>query len=199
MGGGADSRIPSILKECVSYPIEIWTYDFDPEVAALQIASWVEEVKPSLIIAESLGSLHALRFDGVPIIFVSPALNAPYYFRFLSWTTFIPGMTAFLDKIYMPRHGDRQKLHFTFGVLRKYRKHRIEAMKIIRNTSYENQVFAFFGTDDHYRKTGIVSVTTWKKHFGDTFTIYNGTHFMEEEYVRTILADKVHEILNHNK
>lgn len=199
MGGGADSRIPSILQECISDPIIVRTYDFDPEIAAVQISSWMEEINPALIIAESLGSLHALRFDGIPIIFVSPALNASYYFRFLSWTTFIPGMTTLLDRIYKPRHGNRQTLHFTFGVLRKYRRHRIEAMKTVRNTSNKNQVFAFFGTDDHYRRTGVVSVNTWKKHFGDTYSIYNGTHFMEEEHVRSILADKVSEMLNTNK
>ena len=199
MGGGADSRIPSILQECISNPVVVRTYDFDPEIAAVQIASWVNEVRPALIIAESLGSLHALRLEGLPIIFVSPALNAPYYFRFLSWTTFLPVMTPLLDRIYKPRSGDRQQLHFTFRVLRKYRRHRIEAMKTVRNTSYENQVFAFFGTDDHYRKQGVVSIKTWKKHFGDTFSVYKGTHFMEEEYVRSILVDKVLEVLDNNK
>lgn len=199
MGGGSDSRIPSILQECLQKThadIVVRTYDFDPEIASGQIASWIEEVRPELIIAESLGSLHALRISGLPIIFVSPALNTSYYFRILSWLSLIPGVTQLLDHIYKPRPGDRQVLHFTFRVLRKYRRHRIEAMKIERNTSYENQVFAFFGTDDHYRKSGIVSIKTWKKHFGETFCIYKGTHFMEEEYVRSILVDKVLEVLN---
>ena len=202
MGGGSDSRIPSILHECLQNShadIIVRTYDFDPEIASGQIASWVEEVRPVLIIAESLGSLHALRIPGIPIIFVSPALNTPYYFRFLSWLSLIPGVTSWLDHIYKPRPGDRQALHFTFPILRKYRRHRIEAMKLERNTSYENQVFAFFGTDDHYRKSGIVSIRTWKKYFGETFFIYEGTHFMEEEHVRSILVDKVLEVLNTSK
>ena len=55
---------------------------------------------------------------------------------------------------------------------------------------------AFIGTRDHYRKSGIVSVRTWKRHFGETYTIYDGTHFMEEEFVRTLLIDKVLDILN---
>ena len=52
-------------------------------------------------------------------------------------------------------------------------------------------VFAFFGDRDHYRKSGIVSVRSWTKHFGSCFSIYEGTHFMEEEHVRSLLADKI--------
>ena len=210
MGGGSDSRIPSILNECfadmrsdkdfdICFNVIVRTYDFDPEIAAGQIATWIDEVRPELIIAESLGSLHALRISGIPIIFVSPALNTSYYFRFLSWMSLIPGVTWLLDRIYRPRPGDRQELHFTFRVLRKYRRHRIEAMKLERNTSYDNLVYAFFGTDDHYRKSGIVSIKTWKKHFGESYCIYEGTHFMEEQYVRSILIDKVIELLSINE
>ena len=62
MGGGGDSRIPSILNDALaSVRVVVRTYDFDPEVAAEQIASWVEELKPDLIIGESLGSLQAIR------------------------------------------------------------------------------------------------------------------------------------------
>ena len=128
MGGGADSRIPSILQECLSYPVIVRTYDFDPEVAAEQIASWVEEISPDLIIGESLGALHALRTRDIPLIFVSPALNASYYFEALAWLALIPGVTRVFDKIYKPRNGDRQKLHFTHRVLRKYRSHRKRAL-----------------------------------------------------------------------
>ena len=60
----------------------------------------------------------------------------------------------------------------------------------------ESPVYAFFGTHDHYRKSGIVSVRTWKKRFGDTFSMYEGTHFMEEEHVRAMLVDKILEVLN---
>ena len=63
MGGGADSRIPSILSEELrrySIDVVVRTYDFDPEVGARQISDWVQELKPSLIIGESLGSLQAL-------------------------------------------------------------------------------------------------------------------------------------------
>lgn len=193
MGGGADSRIPSILsEELVSFGVNVVvrTYDFDPEVARVQISSWVKELQPKLVVGESLGSLHALRIKGVPLLFVSPALNAPLYFRLQAWLTLIPGVTAIYQRIYKPREGDRQQMKFVFSVLRKYKDHRRQAMLC------ESPVHAFFGTHDHYRKSGIVSVRTWKKRFGDTFSMYEGTHFMEEEHVRTMLVKKILEVLN---
>lgn len=193
MGGGADSRIPSILsEELVSFGVNVVvrTYDFDPEIALVQISSWVKELHPELVVGESLGSLHALRIKGVPLLFVSPALNAPLYFRLQAWMTLIPGVTAIYQRIYKPREGDRQQMKFVFSVLRKYKDHRRQAMLC------ESPVHAFFGTHDHYRKSGIVSVRTWKKRFGDTFSMYEGTHFMEEEHVRTMLVEKILEVLN---
>ncbi|MBO6045845.1 MAG: hypothetical protein J6P69_08380, partial [Bacteroidales bacterium] len=53
-------------------------------------------------------------------------------------------------------------------------------------------VFAFFGTRDHYRRSGIVSLRKWRKLFGEgTYALYDGSHFMEETYVRTLLADRL--------
>ena len=196
MGGGADSRIPSILQECMKDRIIVRTYDFDPEIAAVQIASWVDELNPVLVIGESLGALQALRIKDVPLVFVSPALNSPYYFEVLAWLCLIPGVSWIFDHIYKPRPGDRQPLHFTFKVLRKYRAHRKVAME---SAGENRQLWAFFGTDDHYRKSGIVSIRTWKKYFGNTFSIYSGTHFMEEEFVRTVLVEKLENLLNTNK
>ena len=193
MGGGADSRIPSILsEELVSFGVNVVvrTYDFDPEIALVQISSWVKELHPELVVGESLGSLHALRIKGVPLLVVSPALKAPLYFRLPAWLTLIPGVTAIYQRIYKPREGDRQQMKFVFSVLRKYKDHRRQAMLC------ESPVHAFFGTHDHYRKSGIVSVRTWKKRFGDTFSMYEGTHFMEEEHVRTMLVEKILEVLN---
>lgn len=194
MGGGSDSRIPSIIGPTLSdhgITVHVRTYDFDPETACAQIGAWVDELRPSLVIGESLGSLHALRIKGMPHLFVSPALNASIYFELMAWLTLIPGMTRVFDRIYKPREGDRQKLHFTFRTLRKYRAHRKLALKIASES--EDLYLAFIGTDDHYRKTGVVSLRTWKKHFGNAFKIYEGTHFMEDEYVYSML---VPEILN---
>ena len=175
------------------------TYDFDPENAAGQISFWIEELKPVLIIGESLGSLHAIRVRDIPHLFVSPTLNTSFYFELLAWLTLIPGITWIFDRIYKPREGDRQPLHFTFRTLRKYMKHRREALKNSSSSGSPDNFFAFFGRHDHYRRSGIVSIRTWKKYFGSTYQVYDGTHFMEDEYVRTLLFDKVVELLQVNE
>ena len=198
MGGGSDSRIPSILQdELNEYGIEVVvrTYDFDPEIAAVQVEQWVGELKPSLVIGESLGSLHAMRLKGVPHVFVSPALNAPLYFELLAWFTLIPGVTWIFDRIYRPREGDRQPLHFTFRTLRKYRRHRREALSFSTSKGGTDMFLAFFGAHDHYRKSGVVSLRTWKKYFGNTFIMYEGTHFMEEEFIYSILVPEILKVL----
>ena len=199
MGGGSDSRIPSILGEALAdrgVSVHVRTYDFDPEVAHAQISGWVDEIGPDLVIGESLGSLHAMRIPGVPHLFVSPALNAPFYFEFMAWLTLIPGMTPLFDRIYRPREGDRQKLHFTFPVLRKYMAHRREAFASVAGAGRDDLYFAFIGRADHYRRSGVVSLRTWKKHFHDAFKLYDGTHFMEEEYIYSILIPAICKVLD---
>lgn len=198
MGGGSDSRIPSILRDALSSEgIEVVarTYDFDPEIASVQIASWVTELAPSLIIGESLGSLHAIRIKGIPHLFVSPSLNAPLYFAPLAWLTLIPGVTWIFDRIYRPREGDRQPLHFIFPTLRKYAFHRRAALSNSVLSGSKDSFHAFFGTRDHYRKSGIVSIRTWEKYFGKTYELYDGTHFMEEEFVFSLLVPSVRNML----
>ena len=204
MGGGGDSRIPSILSDIfkeTSSEIRVVarTYDFDPEIAAEQISSWVKELKPDLIVGESLGSVQAIRVSGIPHLFVSPSLNAPLYFGRLAFLALIPGVTWILDRIYRPKEGDRQKLHFTFKVLRKYRKHRKIALRNSTKSGSPDLFYAFFGHNDHYRKSGIVSVKTWEKYFGKTYSMYDGTHFMEEEFVRSMLVPMICKVLENNK
>ena len=119
MGGGGDSRIPRLLRErfegtdirCI-----VRTYDFDPETGHAQIASWVEELQPDLIIGESLGSIQALRVRGIPHLFVSPSLGAPDILVRLAWITRIPGGKALLHHIWPVKEGDRQPLRFEYPV-----------------------------------------------------------------------------------
>ena len=189
MGGGADSRIPSILSECLpsSLRVVVRTYDFDPEVASGQISSWIEELRPAVLAGESLGSVHAMEMRsryGLPTVLVSPALNAPVVFRLWAPLTMVPGVGALLGVIYKPRPGDRQKLEFRFRTLRKWSP--------VRYCLSDACLFAFFGTHDHYRRSGVVSLRAWRKRFGEgTYAIYDGSHFMEEQYVRTLLADRL--------
>ncbi len=195
MGGGGDSRIPSILKEHIG-GVTVRTYSFDPDIASGQIAGWVKELRPDLIIGESLGSLHAIGIEGIPHILVSPSLNAPLYFGYLAFLALIPGVTALMDRIYKPREGDRQALHFTYSVMRKYLPLRRKALGNSPLCGGRDSFFAFFGTRDHYRRSGIVSVRTWKKYFGSAYATYSGTHFMEEEYVLSMLLPKIKEVLD---
>lgn len=197
MGGGGDSRIPAILKSSLTEAeVVVRTYDFDPEKAADQIGEWVEELKPSLIVGESLGAIQAIRIKGLPHILVSPSLNAPLYLGNLSFLALIPVVTWLFDRIYKPKEGDRQKLHFTYDVLKKYRQHRKAALANSSRSGSKDYFYAFFGTKDHYRRTGVVSIRTWKRYFGDHFEIYEGTHFMEEEHVLTRLVPKILNVLN---
>ena len=200
MGGGGDSRIPAILKSSLTeVDVVVRTYDFDPEKAARQIREWVEELKPSLIVGESLGAIQAIRVKGLPHLLVSPSLNAPLYLGYLSFLALIPGVTRMFDRIYKPKDGDRQRLHFTYDILKKYRQHRREAMANSVISGSTDYFYAFFGTKDHYRRTGVVSIRTWRRYFGDDYEIYDGTHFMEEEHVLTRLVPKILNVLSNNK
>lgn len=196
MGGGGDSRIPSILRDAFAdenLDIIVRTYDFDPELAQAQIESWLEEIRPSLIIGESLGTIHAIKIAGIPHLLISPSLNAPLYLGYWSWLALVPGVTWLLDRIYKPKDGDRQKLHFKFLTLKKYLRHRREALANSIAAGSEDYFHAFIGTRDHYRKSGIVSISTWKKYFGETYTLYEGTHFTEEEFIWSLVVPKIRE------
>ena len=200
MGGGGDSRIPSILSDYfrenrLPINVVVRTYDFDPEIAARQIAEWTAALRPVLVIGESLGSIHAIRVRDIPHILISPSLNAPLYLGHLAWLALIPGVSCLFGRIYKPREGDRQKLHFRFGLLRKYIPHRQMALENSTLHGSCDRFHAFIGTRDHYRRSGIVSLKTWKKYFGETYTIYDGTHFTEEEYIYELIVPKIIEFV----
>jgi hypothetical protein len=101
-----------------------------------------------------------------------------------------------LDRIYRPKEGDRQRLHFRYSTLRKYRLHRRLALANSPRQGGTDSFFAFFGSRDHYRRSGVVSIRTWRKYFGDTYRIYDGTHFMEEEFVLGMLIPAIFDTLN---
>src|SRR5574344_50327 len=197
MGGGVDSRIPSILNDHTDNQVRIVvrTYDFNPDIASSQIEAWVNELSPSLIIGESLGSIHAIAIKGYPHLLVSPSLNAPEYLSRLGFLSKIPGVTSLLDLIYKPKPGERQTLHFSYGNVSRWLIFREKALDNSPLRGSNDQFFAFFGTKDHYRRSGIVRVRTYRKYFGRTYQIYDGTHFMEEEYVISMLIPKMYEML----
>ena len=195
MGGGADSRIPALLGEILApegVRVVVRTYDFDPPVGRAQIAAWVEELHPVLVIGESLGAIQALRIQGIPHLFVSPSLGAPeIMYKAAPLALFALGRW-YLHRRYPVREGDRQALKFRYGVLRRYRAHGEAAMQAIDPKGY---YFAFFGTQDHYMRSGVVRIELWRKYFGENYALYEGTHFMEEEYIHSLLVPKIREVL----
>ena len=200
MGGGTNSRIPCLLNTLLAsrdIRVVVRTYDFDPELGRQQIASWVEELQPELVIGESLGAVQALRIQGRPHLFVSPSLGAPAVMRRMSWLTlFALGRWA-LHRHFPVKEGDRQPLKFRWPVMRKYKAHEAAAISAIEPDGY---YYAFFGKYDHYKRSGVVREDLWIRHFGpDSFTEYEGTHFMEEEYVESLLVPKILEVMGLEK
>jgi hypothetical protein len=91
------------------------------------------------------------------------------------------------------KEGDRQPLKFTYPVLSRYKDHWEAALASI---GPDESYYAFFGTQDHFMRSGIVQVGLWEKYFGtDTYTMYPGTHFMEEEFIDSLLVPKILETL----
>ena len=196
MGGGKDSRIPNYLMTVLDpkeFRVIIRTYDFDPPVGRAQIEGWVKEEKPDLIIGESLGSIQALRIQGIPHIFVSPSLGAPRKLVQVAPLALFALGRWYLHHIYPVKEGERQPLKFTYPVLRRYKEHWEAALAAI---GPKESYYAFFGEHDHFMRSGIVRVELWRQLFGDdTYTMYPGTHFMEEEYVDALLVPKIRETL----
>ena len=165
MGGGGDSRIPRLLRErfagtdlrCI-----VRTYDFDPEIGHAQIASWVEELHPDLVIGESLGAIQALRVRGVPHLFVSPSLGAPDILVRLAWVCKVPGGKALLHRIWRVKEGDRQPLRFEYEILKKYGPHWADAKKAAAEGGYH---YAFFGARNcsGKRTPSTTARTLWRR------------------------------------
>lgn len=194
MGGGADSRIPNYLKARFGSDSEVKvvcrTYDFNPLVARKQLDAWFDELRPDLVIGESLGTCHAMRLQGVPHIYVSPSLNGPAFLGDLAFLSLIPGVPRLVKSLSRKTQGRRQVLDFHFSTVRHYRGLRSEAL---RSAECQTQPsFAFFGTRDSYRKSGVVSVRSWKRHFGpDSYAIFEGSHYMPEASVDALLIPEI--------
>ncbi len=232
MGGGADSRIPSILngwfrEHQPEIQVVVRTYDFIPDRAAEQIRAWYEELRPALVIGESLGGVHALALYGcgadasrscgafypfggmqfrlasapqpanvtVPLLLVSPALNAPKFLYALRGAARIPAIHRLLNRIYKPREGQRQVLDFTPETLRAWGSYR-NVGRPQEPGGPAPTPYAFFGRHDHYRRSGVVSLRQWQRRFGpDSYTCYNGSHYMEEEHLPALLIPAILERL----
>ena len=150
-------------------------------------------------------SLHKQRkiaLDETKVSFMRRIIvTAIYIIGIAAFLSLIPGVTWLLDMVYRPKPGDRQSLHFTFRTLCRYIAHRRDALSGLPaagngQSGPAGESFAFFGERDHYRRSGIVSIRTWRKYFGEgTWATYPGTHFMEEEYVLSLLIPKIVSVL----
>lgn len=203
MGGGADSRIPRILQESpdlrsADLEVVVRTYSFKPEEGAAQIARWREELQPVLVIGESLGAIQAIRLRGVPHLLISPALGAPRWLGWLAPLSLIPGVPALMGWLYKPREGERQRMSFRFRVVSQYRNHLRLALDNTPRKGSTDAFFAFFGRRDHYRRSGVVSLRMWRKWFGSDYILYDGSHFMEENYIQELLIPKIIELFQNN-
>lgn len=189
MGGGADSRIPSILNDWFTehhkdIQVAVRTYDFHPDRASEAIRSWYEELHPDLVIGESLGSVHALALHREPLLLVSPALNAPKFLYALRDAARIPAFRRLLNRIFKPREGQRQILDFSPETLTAWGSY--------RDCGSVGAPHAFFGRRDHYRRSGIVSLRQWRRRFGPaSYTLYDGSHYMEEEHLAALLIPAI--------
>lgn len=181
MGGGENSRIPTYLA--THFDVYIKTYPFDPEKANALVHKWAEEFKPDIVIGESLGSIHALTLQNYPVFLVSPALNAPIAFSVLSFFASIPLLRRLLEKKYDRHDPRRQQIIFSREILKKWPGYRELALKAIHP-----YVHAFIGVRDTKRRSGIVSLRTYRKIFGDSFTLYEGSHYMEENFLESMLV-----------
>lgn len=152
-----------------------------------------------------------------PLLLVSPALNAPKFLYALRTLAHIPAARKLLQRINKPREGRRQALDFapeTLGAWGAYRLSRQplkqgdpglggafpegSLSRLLRSQGHPAQtpapVYAFFGRRDHYRRSGVVSLKQWRRTFGPgTYALYDGTHFMEETYLRELLIPAIRE------
>lgn len=197
MGGGSSSRIPNLLsqwftEEGIPVRVVCRTYPFDPAEAHPLIRRWVEELRPDLLIGESLGSIHALRIPEIPKLLVSPALGGPRRLVQLAPWSLLPGFDWICRRFVWhvkSKYPDRQRLCFRPAVLRRYGPH---YAALLENLPHVGSVHAFIGTRDHYLKSKVVDVALWKNLYGaDTLTRYEGTHYMEEEPLRTLLVPAI--------
>lgn len=188
MGGGEDSRIPRLLKEKLSIEevdVIVHTYPFDPLLAREFIRSMFDECHPDLVIGESLGACHSMELVGVPHLLVSPAFNAPCVLHRYAGLARIPLFRKLAERFFKPRNENRQSLPFDPCILEHFSN--VDPYRDI-----SAPIHAFFGSKDKYRFWNIVSVSDWKRFFGaSSYTIYAGTHYMEEAFVDSLLIPAI--------
>ena len=205
MGGGSTSRMPVKLQQVLSnmhftkagepcsLQVICETYDFDPEVATNQIAEWVETYQPALVMSESMGAIHALGIQGVPHIWLSPALN---YDRGAEFVLPFISIANMMGYTYTKQRGaNRQKILGDPELVAKFKPMIQSYKEAILNNPQRDPSYAFFGNKDDFRKTGIVSIKEYKRLYGNNYEVYEGGHCLSVRQIRPKLLPKIVEML----
>lgn len=204
MGGGATSRMPVRLKQVLSnmhftkdgepckLNVVCKTYNFDPEVATNQIAEWVETYQPALVMSESMGAIHALGIQGVPHIWLSPALNYDRGAELsLPWLL----LSSVFGHTYTQQRGaNRQEIRGDYELVAKFAPMIKSYKEAVLNTQRDPS-YAFFGSKDPYRKTDIVSIQEYQRLYGNSYEVYDGGHCLDVRQIRPRLLPKIVEML----
>ena len=78
-------------------------------------------------------------------------------------------------------------MDFTYTNMKGWEKTYNEALRV------RGPLKAFIGSRDSYRWTGTVSLRRWTKLHGAP-VIYDGTHYMEERWVRSLLVPAIKKV-----
>lgn len=205
MGGGSTSRMPVRLQQVLSNKhftkdgepcrlnVVCETYDFDPEVATNQIAEWVETYQPALVISESMGAIHALGIQGIPHIWLSPALN---YDRGAEFFLPLVSIANMMGYTYTKQRGaNRQEIRGDHELVAKFRPMIQTYKEMVVNSPQRYSSYAFFGNKDPFRTTGIVSIKEYKRLYGDSYEVYDGGHCLDVRQIQPKLLPKIVEML----
>ena len=210
MGGGSTSRVPNKLRteltkmnfnkdgEPCTFNVICNTYDFNPEVASKQIASWVEECHPDLVIGESMGAIHAIGIQGMPHIYISPALNYDRGAEFFRPLVAIGNLIGY--NYHSQRGANRQLIQGDPELLAKFKPMVQSYKEALLSQPQRDPSFAFFGKKDKYMLLGgIVSVKEYERLFGDSYEMHDGGHIFGASYVKPRLIPKMAEMLGLKK
>ena len=205
MGGGGTTKMPKKLNQVLSkmnltkdgepctLHVICETYDFDPEVATRQIGQWVETYQPVMVISESMGAIHALGIQGIPHIYLSPALN---YDRGVKMA--MP-LVAICEKMGIHYHKQRgrnnQLIHGDTELLARFQPMIQSYKEAIRRNPNPDASYAYFGKKDEFRRAGIVSIKEYKSLFGNSYEVYEGRHVLDVSNAERVLVPKIVEML----
>lgn len=169
------------------------TYDFDPDVATRQIGQWVETYQPVMVISESMGAIHALGIQGMPHIYLSPALN---YDRGVKMAMPLVAIGEMMGIYYNKQRGrNNQLIHGDTQLLARFQPMIQSYKEAIRRNPNPDASYAYFGNKDEFRRAGIVSIKEYERLFGSSYETYEGGHVLDVKHAKDVLVPKIVEML----